>query len=49
MKSIVDDERLKWPKEMLHYGARTLASGLEDELFELLPPSGELVRERLAF
>jgi len=49
MKSIVDDERLKWPKEMLHYGARTLASGLEDELFELLPPAGELVRERLAF
>ena len=49
MKSIVDDDRLKWPKEMLHYGARTLASGLEDELFELLPPTGELVRERLAF
>ena len=49
MKSIVDDDRLKWPKEMLHYGARTLASGLEDELFEFLPPAGELVRERLAF
>ena len=49
MKSIVDDDRLKWPKEMLHYGARTLASGLEDELFELLPPAGELIRERLAF
>ena len=49
MKSIVDDERLKWPKEMLHYGARTLASGHEDELFELLPPAGEIGRERLAF
>ena len=49
VKSIVDDERLKWPKEMLHYGARTLASGLEDEPFELLPPAGELVRDRLAF
>ena len=49
MRSVVDDERTSWPQEMLHYGAQVLSSGSEDELFDLLPPAGELLPERLAF
>lgn len=38
MKSVVEDERLTWPKEMLGYGAQELSSSAVDLLFAQLPP-----------
>jgi len=37
-KSVADDTKLKWPAEMMHYGARVLSDQTVEELFDFLPP-----------
>lgn len=37
-KSVADDSRLKWPAELMHYGARVLSDETVEELFDFLPP-----------
>ena len=36
-KSIADNPSLKWPEEMLHYGARILSDETLEEFFDILP------------
>jgi len=37
-KSLVEDKQLRWPQELLHYGARILSEETLEELFDVLPP-----------
>jgi hypothetical protein len=46
LKSVVDKPDLKWPREMLEYGAFVLAEF--EELLDLLP-AADLPVEALAF
>lgn len=41
LKSIVDNDKLKWPREMLEYGAEVLGNDNWDELIEALPEVNE--------
>jgi DNA processing protein len=36
-KSVAEDPKLKWPEQMLHYGAKILSDETFDEFLELLP------------
>lgn len=36
-KTIAEDPKLKWPNEMIHYGARILSDDSIEEFFDLLP------------
>ena len=36
-KSVAEDPRLKWPVQMMHYGARVLSDDSLEEFFDLLP------------
>jgi DNA processing protein len=36
-RSVAENPELKWPEEMLHYGARILADETLDEFFDILP------------
>jgi DNA processing protein len=36
-RSVAENPKLKWPEEMLHYGARILADETLDEFFDILP------------
>ncbi|MCI0587145.1 MAG: DNA-protecting protein DprA [Planctomycetes bacterium] len=42
------DGRLRWPAEMVHYGAEVLAEDGLDVLFDALPQCGRAERSRLA-
>lgn len=37
-KSVAENGQLKWPAEMLHYGARVFSDETVEELFDFLPP-----------
>lgn len=41
LKSIVENDALKWPREMLEYGAEVLGNDNWDELIEALPEVNE--------
>jgi DNA processing protein len=40
LKSSVDDQSLKWPKELMNYGAMVLSNDNIDDLFDSLPAGG---------
>jgi DNA processing protein len=40
LKSSVDDRSLKWPKELMNYGAMVLSNDNIDDLFDSLPAGG---------
>jgi DNA processing protein len=41
-KAVADDPALKWPAEMLSYGARVLSNDAVDEFFAVLPERSAL-------
>lgn len=40
-KNLVENPNLKWPEDLLNYGARILSDETLDEFFEFLPPRTE--------
>lgn len=47
LRSVVENESLSWPKEMMKYGALVL--GEPEDLFDVLPYAGSDAAAQLAF